>query len=84
MPAEREPPPTVPATRMTTDRTELKLCSKWVTLTCPTDEAQLGNVKGMGPMKVKMYGAALLGALYGDAGATEPRVVYDEPPAVGE
>jgi hypothetical protein len=30
-------------------------------------------------MKVKMYGAALLGALYGDAGATEPRVVYDEP-----
>jgi hypothetical protein len=57
---------------------------KLIALACPTDEAQLGNVKGMGPMKVKMYGAALLGALYGDAGATEPRVVYDEPPAVGE
>jgi ATP-dependent DNA helicase RecQ len=68
----------VPAYVICHDRT-LKL----IALACPTDEAQLGNVKGMGPMKVKMYGAALLGALYGDAGATEPRVVYDEP-AVGE
>jgi ATP-dependent DNA helicase RecQ len=68
----------VPAYVICHDRT-LKL----IALTCPTDETQLGNVKGMGPMKVKMYGAALLGALYGDAGATEPRVVYDEP-AVGE
>jgi ATP-dependent DNA helicase RecQ len=36
---------------------------KLIAQTCPTDADALESVKGMGPMKVKLYGPALLAAL---------------------
>ncbi|MFT3785961.1 MAG: HRDC domain-containing protein [Tepidisphaeraceae bacterium] len=52
---------------------------KLIAAAVPTTEGELSKVKGMGPMKVKLYGDALIAAVTGDAVPGDMRVVYDEP-----